>query len=243
MITGLFAGLLAAVHLGIGALEPLHRTPRSRWLSAAGGVAVAYVFLHILPELASHRRVFAEELGTSGEMAERLVYAVALAGLAAFYGLERTLEVSRSDPRSGQRGNLREVSAGAFWLHIGSFGIYNVIIGYLLLHREERGLWPLLIYGIAMALHFVTSDFGLREDHEARYDRVARWIIAAAVMGGWLLGVAVTVPEITIALLFAFLAGGIVLNVLKEELPEERESRFLPFLLGAAAYAGLLIVS
>jgi hypothetical protein len=42
--------------------------------------------------------------------------------------------------------------------------------------------------------------------------------------------------------LFAFLAGGVVLNVLKEELPEERESRFWAFALGAASYTALLLV-
>jgi hypothetical protein len=49
------------------------------------------------------------------------------------------------------------------------------------------------------------------------------------------------VPELVLALLFAFLAGGVVLNVLKEELPDERESRFWPFLAGAGAYAALLL--
>lgn len=47
--------------------------------------------------------------------------------------------------------------------------------------------------------------------------------------------------EAALALLFAFLAGGVVLNVLKEELPEERESRFGAFALGLAAYAALLL--
>jgi hypothetical protein len=40
---------------------------------------------------------------------------------------------------------------------------------------------------------------------------------------------------------FAFLAGGVVLNVLKEELPDGRESRFLPFLAGPGACAALLL--
>ena len=42
-------------------------------------------------------------------------------------------------------------------------------------------------------------------------------------------------------MLFAFLAGGIVLNVLKEELPRERKSRFWAFALGTVAYAALLL--
>ncbi len=235
LVSALFSALFAAVHLGIGALVFLRRTPRSRWLSGAGGVAVSYVFLHVLPELASHRETFAEHLGVSDRAAESLVYSVALAGLVVFYGLERTLRRSRGKAR-------RMPGAGVFWLHIGSFGLYNGIIGYLLLHREQSGLFSLVIYGIAMALHFVTNDFGLREDHQERYDRIARWLLAGAVIGGWLLGIVATLPEIAIALLFAFLAGGVVLNVLKEELPEERQSRFLPFLLGAAAYAALLVV-
>ena len=130
-----------------------------------------------------------------------------------------------------------------FWLHIGSFAIYNALIGYLLVHREEAGLWSLVFYTIAMALHFVTNDYGLRQDYKLVYDSEARWIVAAAVIAGWLLGFFVEMSEIALGLLFAFLSGGVILNVLKEELPEERKSRFLPFLGGAAGYAALLMVA
>lgn len=44
--------LLAAAHLFAPRLRSLTLVPRSRWLSAAGGVSVAYVFVHLLPELA-----------------------------------------------------------------------------------------------------------------------------------------------------------------------------------------------
>jgi hypothetical protein len=37
------------------------------------------------------------------------------------------------------------------------------------------------------------------------------------------------------------MAGGVILNVLKEELPEERQSKFWAFALGAAIYAALLV--
>ncbi len=43
--------------------------------------------------------------------------------------------------------------------------------------------------------------------------------------------------------MFAFLAGGVVLNVLKEELPEDRKSRFSAFAVGSAAYAALLLTT
>ena len=232
----LFASLFAFVHVGIGWIRVLDRTPRSRWLSGAGGVAVAYVFLHILPELASHRATFADELEMDEAAAEAIVYSLALTGLVTFYGLERAIKTHR------KRVERAHPTAWAFWLHIGSFALYNVIIGYLLLHREDAGFRSLVIYGAAMALHFVTNDFGLRQDHQARYDRVARWVLAGAVLGGWALGSLADLSEIWIAFLFAFLAGGVVLNVLKEELPEERESRFWPFIGAAVAYAAILSV-
>jgi mannose/cellobiose epimerase-like protein (N-acyl-D-glucosamine 2-epimerase family) len=39
----------------------------------------------------------------------------------------------------------------------------------------------------------------------------------------------------------SFLAGGIIMSVLKEELPAERQSRFWPFALSAALYGVLLL--
>ncbi|MBP0438668.1 hypothetical protein [Tianweitania sediminis] len=236
----LFACALAAIHLFIRKLHFLDVVPRSRWLSAAGGVAVAYVFLHILPELSKHQETFAEQLGVGEGTAESWVYLVSLVGLAAFYGLERAAKISRG--RSRSEGGEDAVEADIFWLHIGSFGLYNGLIGYLLVHREEPGLWPLVIFFVAMALHFVTNDYGLREDHKTRYDRFGRWILALSVVAGWALGAATEISELVIGFLFAFLAGGVVLNVLKEELPKERQSRFLPFALGLGGYAAVLLL-
>lgn len=239
VLTFLLALGFAAVHIFIGHMRFLAVTPRSRWLSAAGGVAVAYIFLHILPELSAHQSTFREDLGLTEEAAETWVYLVALAGLAAFYGLERAAKSSRR--RSRDRGGEDAAEAEVFWLHMGSFALYNLLIGYLLLHREETGIGSLLIYFAAMALHFVTNDYGLREDHKDSYDRHGRWIIAAAVLGGWALGAVTQVPGFAIGFLFAFLAGGVVLNVLKEELPEERQSNFGAFAFGMAGYAALLM--
>lgn len=235
--TGACAIVLALVHLFVGKLTFLDVVPRSRWLSFAGGVAVAYVFLHILPELSVHQETFAEGLGVGEGAAEAWVYLTAMSGLALFYGLERAAKKSRETSAEDK------VESEILWLHLISFGIYNILVGYLLHHREEAGVWPLVTYVVAMSLHFVTNDFGLRQDHKHQYDASGRWILAVAALAGWLVGIFTSVPPIIVGFLFAFLAGGIVLNVLKEELPEERESRFLPFLLGAAGYAALLLAA
>jgi uncharacterized membrane protein YhhN len=94
-----------------------------------------------------------------------------------------------------------------------------------------------------MAVHFVVNDYGMRRDHKGRYYRIGRWLITAGLVLGWAVGALTEIPEATMAVLTAFLAGSIVMNVLKEELPEERRSRFWAFAAGAAACAALLLIT
>ena len=100
-----------------------------------------------------------------------------------------------------------------------------------------------MLFAFALGVHFVVNDHGLREHHKDSYDRVGRWVLAAAVVVGWAIGLFGEISEAAVAVLFAFLAGGVVLNVLKEELPEERESRFWAFALGATLYAAILLIT
>lgn len=114
--------------------------------------------MHALPELRTTQKAFGGGGFWGLSFAERNVYLIGLAGLCAFYGLER------------------------------AFAVYNALSAtcFSIVSREVCGRW-----------------------------RRA----------------------------FAFLAGGMILNVLKEELPEERESRFTAFLSGAAGYAALLLLA
>jgi hypothetical protein len=230
------------VHVLGGRLAFLSGTPRSFWLSAAGGVSVAYVFVHLLPELAEHQEIIGERARDAGLLGtiESHAYLIALLGLAAFYGIERFARTA-GGRRQGQGG--RGTPLGIFWVHLGAFGLYNVLIGYLLLHREESDLRGLVIYAVAMSLHFIVNDQGLRQQHGKTYHRYGRWLLAAAPIAGLLLGLATNVSALLLSALFAFLAGGIILNVLKEELPEDRDSRFSAFATGAAAYAALLLLT
>jgi hypothetical protein len=247
----LLAGGLAAVHVFAGRLPHLPGVPHDRSLSLAGGVSVAYVFVHALPEITERQpevetgKAAHSLLVTAGEHA---VFLAALFGFAVFYGLEQLAVRSRreTDPPAvaddAEIQTQTQTSAGVFWLHIGSFAVYNALVGYLLLHREETGPWGLSLYFAAMALHFLVNDHGLREHHQAAYARFGRWILAAAVFVGVSVSYLVAVPETLISLLFAFLVGGIVLNVIKEELPEERESSFWAFGVGVAGYTLVLLL-
>lgn len=238
-LAGLSALFLALVHVVANRFKFLKRKPRSRWLSLGSGVSVAYVFIHVLPDLSEAQLEFQAKVDLLS-MVEHHVYVVALLGMIAFYGLEKAAKVSRH--QSMKEGQGDETQPGVFWLHMVSFALYNALIGYLLVHREESELLGLWLYVVAMALHFVVNDYSLWEDHKRAYCRVGKWILSAAIVCGWAIGTQTEVSEAFTAVLFAFLAGGVILNILKEELPQERESRFWTFALGAVGYSGLLLI-
>jgi zinc transporter ZupT len=223
---------LATVHLWAGRLRFLEELPRSRFLSVAGGVSVAYVFVHVFPELERTSRAVDRAWPGLGFLDDH-VYLITLVGFVAYYGLERLVKCSLAT---------EPPSRGVFWLHIGSFSVYNALIGYLVVHGEAPGVGNVVVFAVAMALHFLVNDFGLRREHRDSYRRYGRWFLAAGVVAGALVGSVPAVSEAVLGNVFAFLAGGIVLNVIKEELPEERESRFWAFAAGAAAYTLLLML-
>ena len=278
---------LVLVHIFAHKLKFLEGTPRSQWLSAAGGISLAYVFLHLLPELAEGQELLAEQ-GYGVAAIEFEVYGLALVGLLAFYGIERYMqekeEVGRKDieealTAGGDPEDIKDPSEHpSFWLHLATFGIYNMVIGYLLPNRGQghgaehgdgehgaeigHGALPeggeqtlaegstglatsgeftsLVTFAVAMALHFLVTDYALREDFRDGWREKGRWILSAAVGVGWVLGTLIELPELAVLGLIALLGGGVILNVLKEELPEERQSRFGALVAGVAGYTVLL---
>ncbi|HEX8618222.1 MAG TPA: hypothetical protein VF911_11605, partial [Thermoanaerobaculia bacterium] len=156
-------------------------------------------------------------------------------GLVAYYALERAVRVRRQAPGDEHDGVTAD---GVFWLHVASFSLYNAIIGYSLAAGEHESL---LLFSIAMGLHFVITDAGLRHSHRRAYDRVGRWIVSGSIIAGCAIGTTFELPAAATTIALALLGGAIILNVLKEELPEERQSRILPFVAGAAAYGALLL--
>ncbi|MGD1854913.1 MAG: hypothetical protein ACFB2W_11755 [Leptolyngbyaceae cyanobacterium] len=227
---------LALVHIFASGTQWLIQIPQRCWMSIAGGVSITYIFLDILPELSkAQEEILHSESAIVGYL-EHHVYLLALLGLAIFYGLEKLALRSRF-----QQSGKDSTHPGVFWLHIISFALYNGILGYLFQESASHGLVACLILFFALALHFVVNDVSLREHHQDMYDRTGRWLLAGAIMFGWALGEAFHLEEAAIASIWALVAGGIILNVLKEELPEEQESHFGMFFAGAALYSIVLL--
>lgn len=264
----LIALLLAALHLAAPRIRTLPFVPERATGSFAGGLAVAYVFLHLLPEIAAGNKAVGEALADVVEptpLLELGIFLVALAGFVAFYGLERLARRLADEHRAGAVPAERSTTersaaarsagpgqpvgtataapwpAGVYWLHLGSFMVYNALITYTMPLRLRTGILFAVLFTVAMGLHFVLTDRGLQEHYPQRFGRHGRVALAAALLVGWA-AAAVFAPgsALLVALLTALLAGSILLNVFKEELPSGRRSSFAWFMIGLVVYAVLL---
>ncbi len=216
-----------------------HRTA----VSVAGGAAVAYVFVDLSPEVATAAGAFRDATARLGiRVLHSGVYLATTAGFLFFYGVEE-LVIRSVDEAERQRR--REAGRGhpLFRVHIVAFSAYAWLVGYLLVRSLQPSPFSLAFYAIAMSLHFVSVAHALREEHGGLYDRVGAWVLAACCAAGWACGVAVGFPPAVIGVLLGAVAGGIIANTVISELPREKEGRFVPFIAGAAVYAGLLMAA
>ncbi len=214
--------VLAALHVAAPRIRRLPFVPERATASFAGGLAVAYVFLHLLPEIAEGNESIGEALSRVVDPTPLLdlgIFIVALAGFAAFYGLERLAD------RQQETADRPRVPGGVYWLHLGSFVIYNALITYTMALRLRTGIAFAVLFTVAMGLHFVLTDRSLEEHYPKRFAGTGRLILAAALIAGWALA-AVFAPTspVLVAVLTALLGGSILLNVFKQELPSTGRS-------------------
>ncbi len=107
---------------------------------------------------------------------------------------------------------------------------------------SEKPLHHIMLYTLAMGLHFLALGYSLEREHGNLYVRPGRQILAAAVSAGWLCGVLAEFPNPVVITLLGLVSGGVVMNSMIMELPSEKEGRFWAFFAGVGAYAMLLLL-
>lgn len=250
-IAGGLAAVLAVLHLAAPRIRGLPAVPERYTGSFAGGLAVAYVFLHLLPEIAAGNEAVGEALSDVVEptpLLELTIFVTALTGFTVFYGLERLAlhhgdRDAGPDATSGSGPGGGAEPAGVYWLHLIAFMAYNAMITYTMVLRVRTGLWFAVLFTVAMGLHFVLTDRGLAEHYPRRFRAHGRLFLAGSLVLGWILAsIAAPTSTLLVALLTAFIGGSTLLNVFKEEVPSNRSSSFLWFAIGLMLYSALLTV-
>ena len=213
------------------------------WISASAGVAIAYVFVDILPLLASQQAKLLATPHTGWlRYLEHHVYLVAMAGFAFHYLIAMSRGASagaRADVQRDRDGSLTAYTS------VASLLIYAFLIGYLIGEKWDHGGQPGLIFAVAMALHFLGLNHLAYEEAPHAYLRWLRYQLAGVTVLGWLLGIGTRVSDQVFLMGFSFLAGGIIVVAMSVELPRLRpQSRdFGAFLAGMAALTSLLLVA
>ncbi len=237
--TLLVAAGLGAVHIFGDRIASALSDSHDRWLSVGGGTTVAFIFLYLLPELDYFRRILEEHPAT--QQIDRLLYLSMLGGVIVYYGLEH-LGYRVRRPMSDDDTDDSPIGHDyVFWLHMGWYALYNVIIGALLLYGEQETVHGLVLYGVAIAIHFSTVDASMRRHHRHVYHTTGRWVLAMTVVAGWGLGFVLPLSTAAIAGAMAFVAGGLLINAVKDELPSSRRARFFPFVGGVLLFGTLLV--
>lgn len=215
----LSALILASTNF-IGILIPLKKyVPRKWWLSFSGGVAVAYVYIHLIPEL--HK--ITDIAGSS------ITFSIALLGTIVYFGAAKFVKKSKNNSSSRL----------AFITQMATLVPYFFILGYFLERLET--LTALGSYTIAIGIHLIGFSYDLKEDHKEKYTHWTAGILAVVLIAGTIASYLYKFDELILNLLLAFLTGGILLNSIKEEIPPENQSRFWAFAAGASIVGILLL--
>lgn len=235
--TGAAALLFIVTFLMGGRVHPFRTLVRDRRsiVSFGAGMSIAYVFVHLMPELHGVRGAFVESMSLSLPYEGMSIYFFALVGFLVFYGLDHLRARIR-------RTTEAEPFGPAFRLHVGGFAAYVWLMSYLLVHNLGETTASTALYALAIALHFLGVDHALREEHGIAYEKVGRFLLAAMALLGWGMGLLFSLPHYVLALLVAFVSGAIIMNSTIMELPSEKDGRFVPLLSGGLIYGLMLLV-
>lgn len=216
------------VHLIAENTRRLDFNSHSRFLSTGSGVAIAYVFIDLLPKLSKNDTVVKEALGDIFPYFEHHVYVMALLGFLLFFVVDRSQELVKKQ-------------STYFYLSLGSYALFNFLVGYAVVDKDNPEVQPLVLFTFAMALHYFMNDYSLSEAHGEEYTHLGKWILIAFLFLGWLVGIWIELSPTAVALVSAFIGGGVIMNVTRHELPEENPHSLGAFLFATAAYTVILL--
>lgn len=218
--------VLALIHLFANQAKILGWIWHGRFLSFAAGISFAYVFVDLLPQLEKGQPVLKQTFDKLIPYLDRHAYVIALIGVLFFYGLHT----------HSQTNSVRN-----FWISTSGYLLFNFFVGASLSDSTNPELQPLLLFTVAMGMHYFVNDHNASVDNDVIYEKQARWLLVAALFAGYIAGYLSHIPEAVVAVAVSFIAGGVLLNVLRYELPKREQVGYLFFVTGSLLYTALIL--
>jgi len=182
----------------------LRRRHEHRIGSFSGGLAVAYVFLHLVPEL----------LDAHDGIGQR-IHLLTLGGFCGFYLLDR-------------------IDTVRFWQRLGLMAAYNLLMVFTLGEQLPASAALTGLYLLAISMHLMADDHDLLAEEGALYRRWGPPALALSVILGGAGIYLHEHDEVFVDVLTALLTGFVLFNVFSEELSEEKVSHLGWFIGGVA---------
>jgi hypothetical protein len=226
LLSGIVVFILCAIHVLFPNIErALHRY-KHIWVQVSGGMAIGYVFMYMLPKLSDDTSLIISNEPAEWEFLHYRLYLFAMIGLLTYLLVD--IWSASENPRA------------VYWKRIqgACFCLYNLLIGYMLFNIPRTGILPFLLVALVISAHLMGMDHLFYKWHANFYKLTLKWLMAISLIAGWLVGLTIKLPETFKASSSAFIAGGIIINVITEKLPERERDHLRPFLAGV----GLLVV-
>lgn len=213
-------------------LFPRDRVSSQKWFSFSSGIAITYFFMYLLPSLNKRQdtlRVDWLDLALPSE-----IYVISLLGFTVFYG---TMRVVRT-PYFKDETIDQNVS---YWLQVTLLTAYMSFSAYVVTATSVTFV-ARSFYATALGVHFLAVGHDLYRHYGERYIRQGRYLLSGGIVVGGFFSRFVELPSHIEAILFAFVAGAMILNIVKFELPADRNLHFRTFVLAVVSYGGLLLL-
>ena len=207
-----------------------------RWASIGGGASLGYIFVHLLPELASGGGAISQAVEMSpyvpNALTESLLFLIVLLGVLIPYALG---VISTQNPSSTQWAGI---------VRLALFALVNYLYAYSLPSLLTTGIIYGLLYTVAISAHILLADRVLDKNHKKVFRKRFRWIGSAAlILGAIHAAILHPISDLTLAVATAFVGGGLLISVFREELPSPNQSRLAWLSLGLITMISLLLTA
>ena len=225
IVSFIVAFVFAGIHFWASQLHNwIYSSNEEKITCFTGGLAIAYVFCTLLPEV-EHLEAF---LGG---------HYYVLGGFLLFYALQRLAW-------SIEKGSQYEHNVSHFLVEMLYKAVYNFLIIYAIPEKFATGRGGILLYTIAMGLHLLNDDYSLTKNHSHLFHQWGRYILVGSIIFAFFTDVFRPVSPVIADILLAALSGALVFNIFKQEVPEvdrviAKNSYFNLFFLGVFTYLAL----
>lgn len=212
-------------------LFPRDRVPSQKWFSFSSGIAITYFFMYLLPSLNKRQDTLQVDWLNLALPSE--IYVISLLGFTVFCG---TMRVVRT-PHFKDETIEQNVS---YWLQVTLLTAYMSFSAYVVTASSVTFV-ARSFYATALGVHFLAVGHDLYRHYGERYIRQGRYLLSGGILAGGFFSRLIDLASHVEAILFAFVAGAMILNIVKFELPADRNLHFRTFVLAVVGYGGILL--